>query len=131
MWEIFKRRTRPSPKDPTVTLSRSGMIGLNAAVVRNLIGDHRFAHMLFDKEKSLVGIKFLKHPDADAYPITVVPSKSHGSISGVGFMKTYRIMPNATRAYPAKFDQETKTLVINVSELAAGAKGAKGRGKKD
>ena len=59
-WEKFRRRSRPSPKDPMVTLSTNGMIGLNAAVVRNLIGEHKFSHLLFDKEKSLVGIKLLK-----------------------------------------------------------------------
>ena len=130
MWETFKRRTRPSPKDPTVTLSKSGMLGLNAAVIRNLIGEYRFAHLLFDREKSLVGIKFLKQADPDAYPMQVIPSKSHGSISGVGFMKSYNILPTETKAYSATFDQESKTLVIDVSEITSAVKEPKGKGKR-
>ena len=128
-FETFRRRTRPSPKDPMVTLSRHGMIGLNAAVVRNLIGEHKFAHLLFDREKSLVGIKLLKQADSDAYPMQVSHSKSHGSISGIGFLKTYKLIPTETKAYPARFNQETKMLIIDISESITGTKGAKGKAK--
>ncbi|MBI4480841.1 MAG: hypothetical protein HY651_12530 [Acidobacteria bacterium] len=128
-WETFRRRTRPSPKEPMVTLSTHGMIGLNAAVVRNVIGEHRFAHLLFDKEKSLIGIKLLKQADPDAYPMQVGKSKSHGSISGIGFLKTYKLTPTHTKAYPARFDQEAKTLIIDVSESITETKVAKRKGK--
>ncbi len=115
MWETFKRKMRPSPKDPTVTLSTTGSIGLNTAVVKNLLGDAKFAHLLFDREKQLMGIKFVKQADADAYPVQVTKTKSHGSLAGVAFMKNYKIFPKVTASYGAHFDDATRTLIVNLT----------------
>jgi hypothetical protein len=114
-WETFKRSRRPSPKDPMVTLSKSGMIGLNSAVTRSIIGDNRFAHLLFDRDRHLIGIKFLKNNDADAYPVKCSNNMGHGTIAGVSFLKTYGIFPDDTKAYPATFDDNSKILVVDVS----------------
>jgi len=114
-FELFKRRTRPSPKDPMVTLSGNGMIGLNAAVTRNIIGDNRFAHLFFDRENQLIGIKFFKNNDQDAYPVKCSKSMSHGTIAGVSFLKTYGIFPDETKAYAATFDAHDKILVVDIS----------------
>ena len=115
MWETFKRKMRASPKDPTITLSRTGSIGLNTAVIKNILGDAKFAHMLFDRERQLMGIKFVKQADADAYPVQVTKSKSHGSIAGVAFMKNYKIFPKETASYAAHFDDASKTLIVDLT----------------
>jgi hypothetical protein len=114
-WEMFKRRSKPSPKDPMISLSKSGMIGLNAAVTRNIIGENRFAHLLFDRDKHLIGIKFIKNSDLDAYPVKCTKNMSHGSIAGVSFLKTYGIFPDETTAYAASYDEANKVLVVDVS----------------
>jgi hypothetical protein len=128
-FELFKRRTRPSTKEPTVSLSKSGMIGLNAAVTRNIIGDNRFAHLLFDGDKHLIGIRFLKNSDPDAYPIKCTKNLSHGSIAGVSFLKTYNIFPDDTKAYPAIYDEAGKILVVDVSRKEAEKTEPKRRGR--
>lgn len=115
-WETFRRTTRPSPKEPTITLARSRIIGLNTAVVR-LVGERRYALLMFDKEKGLMGIKLLKKNEPDAYQIGVIPKKSHGSISGVSFMKAYGIEPLHTKAFPASYDEKSETLVADVSDF--------------
>jgi hypothetical protein len=118
-WETFKRSTRPNTKDPMITLSKSGQIGLNTAITKRLIGDAKFALLLFDKERLLLGIKFLKNSETDAYPIKLTKSKSHGSISGLAFMKTYGVFSEHTQVYPAKFDESARMLVADVSAAAA------------
>lgn len=125
-WELFKRRTHPSAKDPMVTLSKSGIIGLNAAVTKNVLGENRYAHLLFDKEKRLIGIKFQRNSDQDAYPIKCTPTMTHGSLAGVSFLKTYGVFPDETTAYPASFDDTNKILVVDIS----GAEVAKGGAKR-
>ncbi len=120
-WDTFRRTARPSPKSPTITLAKSGIIGLNTAVVR-LIGDRKHALLLFDKEKSLMGIKLLRNSEPDAYPIGVIAQKSHGTISGVAFMKAYGIEPTETRAFPASYDEKSSTLIADVSDFVKGAK---------
>jgi hypothetical protein len=111
-----------------VTLSSSGQIGLNAAVTRNILGDNKFAHLLFDKEKHLIGIKFLKQGDPDSYPVKYTKSKSHASITGVSFLKTYEVFPSETRAYPATFDESSKILLVDISGTPSD-KGFKKKGK--
>jgi hypothetical protein len=97
-----------------VTLATSGQFGLNAAVVRNLLGDSKFALLMFDRERSMIGIKFLKTNDPDAYPVKVSPNKGHGAITGMAFMKVYDIMPSETRAYPASYDEKNKILMVEI-----------------
>ena len=122
-WETYRRTSRPSPKSPTVTLSKNGMLGLNTAVI-GLLGNRRFALLMFDRKKYLIGIKLLKENEPDAYPIGVVPAKSHGSISGVGFLKAYGIMPEKTQAFPALFDEKSNTIIADVSSMKPGGKKA-------
>jgi hypothetical protein len=123
-WELHKRTTRPSPKNPMVTLSKSGMIGLNSAVTRNILGENKFAHLLFEKEKRLIGIRFLKQSDPDTYPVKYTKSRSHATISGVSFLKANNIFPSETTAYPATYDEPSKILVVNISGKAEGWKEA-------
>ena len=115
-WETFRRTSRRSSKEPTITLAKSGIIGLNTAVVQ-LLGDRKYGLLLFDREKMLMGIKLLKKSERDAYQIGVVPKKSHGSISGTSFMKTYGIEPTETRAFPASYDDKAETLIADVSDF--------------
>lgn len=120
-WETFRRSYRPSPKNPTITISKGGVIGLNAAVVR-LLGDRKYGMLMFDREKGLMGVKLLKRNHPDAYQIGVIAKKSHGSISGVAFLKAYNIEPTTTKAFPASYDEKNETLVADISEFVHGNK---------
>jgi hypothetical protein len=116
MWEQFKRSSKPSPKDPTVTLSVSGIIGLNTAVAKNVMGDSKYALLFFDKERQLMGIKFIKQNDPDAYSVKTTASKSHASLSGMSFLKTYKIFPIKTIKYAAVFNEKDKILSVDLSK---------------
>lgn len=122
MWEQFKRTQKPSPKDPTVTLSSSGIIGLNTAVAKNIIGDAKYALLFFDRERHLMGMKFVKHNDPDSYPVKLSSSKSHGSVAGTSFLKTFNIFPTETAKYSAVFDEKEKMLTIDMSGASGGVK---------
>lgn len=118
-WEMYRRTSRPSPKSPTITLGKNGIIGLNTAVVR-ILGDRKYGLLMFDREKGLIGIRILKKAEPDAYPIGVIPKKSHATVSGVAFMKTYGIELIETRAFPATYDEKSNTFVADVSEFVKG-----------
>lgn len=115
VWEQFKRSSKSSPKDPTVTLSSSGIIGLNTAVAKNIVGDAKYA-LLFDKQRQLIGLKFIKHSDPDAYPVKLTATRTHGSLAGVSFLKTYRIFPTETTKYEAVYDEREKILTVDLSK---------------
>jgi hypothetical protein len=83
----------------------------------------KYAHLMFDREKRLVGIKFSKQSDADAYPIQVTKTRSHGSIAGTSFLKTYDIFPVETKTYAASYNEQAKMLIVDVAN--EGAQGAR------
>ena len=116
MWEQFKRTSQSSPKDPTVTLSSSGAIGLNTAVAKNILGDAKFALLFFDKRRRLIGLKFIKHSDPDAYPIKLTPNRTHGSLAGVAFLRAYKLFPTTTVKYAATYDEKEKILTVDLSK---------------
>ena len=118
---MYRRSSRPSPKSPTITLGKTGIIGLNTAVVR-ILGDRRYGLLLFDREKGLIGIRILKKEEPDAYPIGVIAQKSHATMSGVAFMKTYGIELKETKAFPATYDEKNNILVADISEFVKGKK---------
>jgi hypothetical protein len=121
-FETFRRRFRPSPKEPTVTLSTTGTIGLNTRVAKTLIGDSGHALLLFDREKSLMGIKFINKTEPDSYPVKKSASGTHASLSGVAFMKNYGIYPEKTAVYAATFDPDSKLLTIDLSGAVKGGR---------
>jgi hypothetical protein len=114
-WEQFKRKMRPSPKSPSVTLGAGGQIGLNVAVTRNLLADNRFALLFFDREKSRIGIRFMKESNPDAYPVKLTKNLSHGAITGTAFLKTYGIYPTETTNCPTSWDLHERILIVDVS----------------
>ena len=130
-WETFKRRMRPSPKDPSITMGPSGQIGLNVAFTRNLMGENKFAILLFDREKGMMGIRFIRNNDPDAYPVKLSKNLGHGSVTGTAFLKTYDIYPTETKAFRASWDDREKMLVADVSGLlpAEAQKAAKKKGE--
>lgn len=113
-WETFKGRNRRAPGELAVTLGKTGSIGLNATVVKH-IGDYRFVLLMFDAEKKLMGMKFMKQRDPHSYPVKTTAKDNHGMVSGVSFMKTYGIFPSKTKSYPAKFDEHNKMLIIDLN----------------
>jgi hypothetical protein len=129
MWEQFKRSSKPSPKDPTVTLSASGIIGLNTAVAKNIVGEAKYAMLFFDKERQLMGLKFIKQNDPDAYPVKLTANKTHGSLAGISFLRTYKIFPKETIKYAAVFNEKDKILVVDLSNPMEARKSSRSKHK--
>jgi hypothetical protein len=116
-WETFRGRMRKSTREPYVTFSRNGVLNLNSAFIRKYVGDSRFVLLMYDKDRNLVGMKFIKQSDHDAYAVRVMDNDSHGQISGRAFMKEYDIYPEKTVRIEGKLDEHNKIVVMDVSEI--------------
>lgn len=115
-WETFKGRKRRQPGEPAVTLTKAGSIGLNSAIVRDILDGNKFATLMFDPDKHLIGIKLSTKGSFESYPINV-DRDNYASIAGVAFLKTYGIFPAVTRSFPASFDSRNHLIIIDVSDL--------------
>jgi hypothetical protein len=63
-----------------------------------------------------MGIKFIKQNDPDSYPVKLTASKSHGSLAGMSFLRTYKIFPIETTKYAAIYNEKEKILAVDLSK---------------
>jgi hypothetical protein len=112
-WETFKGRNRRAPGEPSVTLSKTGIIGINSTVIKT-IGENRFVTLMFDRDKHRIGMKFSKQGDANTYPVITTPQDNHGVVAGVAFLKYNNIFPTVTKNYSAAFE-DNGILVIELT----------------
>ena len=133
-WETFKRGTRPAPGEPAISIAPPGRIGLNVAVVKNIIlpNKFKFALLMYDRERRLIGIKFTKQSNPDAYPLMVSARGSSSTLAGTAFVKTFGIPYDKTTKYRAKYDDKTQTLIADLSQTLEARKvtGSEGEGAK-
>lgn len=113
-WETFTGRNKRAPKPPSVTFTRVGMISISSGILSRVPKDYRHALLMIDKDKHLMGIKFVKRGDPHAYPLIMSPRDNHAIISGQGFLKTYGIFPTETKKYPATFDEQNIVAIIEL-----------------
>ena len=116
-WEAYRRTQRRTTGELGVTFGKNGIIGLNAAICRTLKVDGKNAQLLFDRDRSLVGIKIVPQKTGDTYPLKTDSKGSHASLSGTSFLKNYGLYPEKTIAFTATYDESTKTIIFDVSEL--------------
>jgi len=63
-----------------------------------------------------MGLRFIKNSDPDAYPVKLTASRSHGSLSGMSFLKTYKIFPTETTKYAAIYNEKEKILTVDLTK---------------
>jgi len=119
VFEAFKRTQRRTTGEMGVTFGKNGIIGLNATICRTLKVDGKHAQLLFDRDRNLVGIKIVPQKTGDTYPLKTGSRGSHASLSGTSFLKNYKLYPEKTIAFTATYDESTKTIIFDVSELVA------------
>ncbi|HEU0118466.1 MAG TPA: hypothetical protein VFR09_07510 [Alphaproteobacteria bacterium] len=119
-WETFERTRWRNPSEPTVTLTATGRVSLNVAIINDYLGDNKYATFMFDREKKLVAIKFTKQPDTTTYPIFVNKVKSSAAINAFAFLKKFELIPSLTTNYLANFDGRSKLLIFS-AEKSKGA----------
>jgi hypothetical protein len=76
-----------------------------------------------------MGLKFIKQNDPDAYPVKLTASKSHGSLSGTSFLKTYKLFPTETIKYAAIYNEKEKILTVDLTKPMEARKTDRGRHK--
>lgn len=113
-WETFKRARWRSPSEPSITVTSSGRVTLNVAIINGFLEDNKFATLMFDREKRLVGIRLSKTADSTTYPIFVNKPKSSAAINCYAFLKNYDIIPSITTNYKAGYDKKGRLLTFSV-----------------
>jgi hypothetical protein len=117
VFETYKRTQRRTTGEMGVTFGKNGIIGLNSAICRTLKVNGKNALLQFDRDNSLVGIKIVSQKTGDTYPLKTDSKGSHASLSGTSFLKNYGLYPEKTIAFTATYEESSKTIIFDVSEL--------------
>ena len=112
-FEIFTDKKGRSA-EPTVSLLASGGLFFNSACYNQFFKKHKYLVLLYDAQNSLIGVRPTDKQEAYSYKITVAKSGAGCSISGLSFVKKYKINHSKTRSFKAKWNDAEKLIEIDL-----------------
>lgn len=117
-FEKFSKKNAPRRRSftPILTLSKSGMIGLNVAAIEAFdVMSYKYVGLHFDKDRRRIGLELSNEDQDDNFAIR----KRRGSgldVSSKSFMRHYGILPIETQHYKLEKDESTGMLVANMQQ---------------
>lgn len=106
--------------EPTITIAKTGILNFNIVTMNRYVKDNVYAVLYYDKKSRLVGIKFTKRKAPEGYRIIKYRENKFGTISGMGFLKYYKIRKPETKyktkCYLAEWNEQEEMLVIDLKE---------------
>lgn len=112
VWEIFRggREDRDSLK---VTVSTNGFLTLNRAAWLALGLPYK-VHLLWDRDRRLIGLRAVGSLDPDGYSVTNV--QGAGRITAKAFLQYHGVETSATRRWPAEMLDRVLCIAIGADE---------------
>lgn len=115
-FEKFVHKRLQTFGEPTITITKAGIINFNSATMAKYIQDNQYATLYYNKSDSLIGIKFSKRKTPEAYRIIKYRGGKFGTISGMAFLKYYQYPIGQTRSYSAEWNEQYEILIANIKE---------------
>jgi len=107
---------------PSVTVRYSGQSYISGEAVKQYgLGNYRFCVLYFDKDKSLVGFKFVDDPKINAVRLSPSGTVGHGFLISMKlFFNHYNIDPKTlggpARFYLQKSEEEENLFFIDLNK---------------
>lgn len=115
-FEKFVHKRLQTFGEPTITITKAGIINFNAATMASYVKDNNYATLYYDKSDSLIGIKFSARKAPEAYRIIKYRGGKFGTISGMAFLKYYKIHQEKTNAYSVEWNEQDKMLIADLKQ---------------
>jgi len=115
-FEKFTEKKFKSETKSLATITKGGLLNLNSAAMHNLVKDSQYAVLFYDRENSLVGIRFTNKATPESYKIRKYRDGRLGIFSMVAFLRYYEVEHPKTIAYTLEWDEEEKMSVIKLKE---------------
>lgn len=81
--KLFERRSKPAPRWPTITIQKSGNLGLNAAAIAAL-GGTGFVQFFYSDNPPTLGIRAAREGEPNTYVIKAQAGGGSGVVTGKG-----------------------------------------------
>jgi len=115
-FEKFTQKKYKSATKPLATITKDKSINLNYASMKNIVQDNKYAVLYFDKENSMIGIRFSNKNTPEAYTIRKYRDNHLGIISIVAFLRYYVIEHKKTLVYNLYWNDQDKMAIIDLKE---------------
>ena len=104
-------------KNPIITITRAGGIGLNSACMQKYLKGYDFILLYRDEKTKTIGIKPIKEEQENAFKISYSKNKSTGAISGHSFLAYAGIDYKSGKGgrYVPEWDENQKMLIIKTA----------------
>ncbi len=123
-FEVFEKYHSRSVKELYVTIQKRGTISLNRAAFQAM-GNPKFAELLFNRTKRLIGIRPTNSPTGRTAPIRKQGQSESYLIAGLTFTKEYDIDSSVARRYVATMQENM--LVVDLNSPSTDATGPRSR----
>src|SRR5579859_2525050 len=113
-FETFRRQRVAPSQEPTVSIQRRGIMSLNLAGFTAL-GSPEAVELLYDRDRSLVGVRAVDPSAPSAYTIRSSGSGSRNNFvfSGTAFTQYYGIPTEVTTRRTARLEDDTLIIDLN------------------
>ncbi len=115
-FEKFVHKRLQSFGEPMLTISKTGILNFNSATMAKYVKDNKYAILYYDKTDALIGVKFTKRRTPEAYQIIKYRGSKYGTMSGMAFLKYYKIPLGITRTYNTEWNEQDEMLIVNLKE---------------
>ncbi|MBM3319704.1 MAG: hypothetical protein FJY73_03395 [Candidatus Eisenbacteria bacterium] len=112
--EFVKQRRRWGNREPQITISKRGNIGINTVCDRTYLKEFDYVVYYYDRDKTTIGIKPMKEELPNAYRIKRYKNGSIVMLSAVAFLDHYQIPREKTRSYPCTWNEKKGMIEVEV-----------------
>ncbi|MDQ6934278.1 MAG: hypothetical protein M3130_03155 [Actinomycetota bacterium] len=104
-FETFTRRLVPLAREPRLTIQKRGTISLNRSAYA-VLGSPEAVELLFDRDRSIVGLRSVVPTCAHAYPVRSATGNGAGPfvVSALAFVKYFGIGIETSMRWDAYLD---------------------------
>ncbi len=111
-FELFTKHSSRAGGEAKVSVSKNGMLCVNARCHGNWLKDVRAVQLMYDPERRTIALKPV--PEGTEHAYAYRGGKSSATLSANAFLNHYGLAHKATKAYPAKWDDQIKAVVIKL-----------------
>jgi len=113
-FEEFVPKKAPPARDPMISILKQGSFGINGSAAARYFKDAEFVVMLYDKEGKRIGLRPVKEPTPNSYPLRRSKKGNSLQITGQKFLRHYEIAHPETKRYPCDWLENENLVVVQL-----------------
>ena len=115
-FEKFTAKSKPVRDKAMVSILKGGQFGINQVCYQKYFKVYKKVILYYDRERNTIGIKPTNEEAIEAYNIRLGRGGQLANISGVAFLKYYKIEHKESKPYMATWNNEEKLVEVDLNQ---------------